>query len=185
VVLDGSASSDPDDGIKSYLWKQTSGLPVTLTNPTAVQPAFTAPSVGASGATLTFLLTVTDNGGLQSTATCNVYVKLKQGPDLTGSWQTLSSSRYMLSASFTVKNIGNQMAGPFITKFYLSNDGTTLGTLITWSSFNYLGAAQSKAVSFQYYATGLSGKYLIAVVDANSSVAESNEQNNKISAMIH
>jgi hypothetical protein len=64
VMLDGSNSSDPDDGIASYLWVQTAGPQVTLTSTTAVQPTFIAPNVGPNGSSLTFQLTVTDNGGL-------------------------------------------------------------------------------------------------------------------------
>jgi len=45
VTLDGSNSSDLDDGIASYLWDQTGGTPVPLSDPTAVQPTFTAPDV--------------------------------------------------------------------------------------------------------------------------------------------
>jgi hypothetical protein len=74
VMLDGSSSTDPDDGIASYLWTQTGGPPVTLTSTTAVQPTFTAPGVGPSGASLAFQLTVTDSGGLQSTDACLVDV---------------------------------------------------------------------------------------------------------------
>jgi hypothetical protein len=67
VTLDGSGSSDPDDGIASYLWVQTAGAEVTLSNTTAVQPTFTAPKFVAGANTLIFRLTVTDNGG-QSTS---------------------------------------------------------------------------------------------------------------------
>ncbi len=183
VLLDGSASSDPDDGIKSYLWKQTNGSPVTLASPTESQASFTAPNVDTD-TTLTFLLTVTDNGCLQSTANCNVYVKQQVGPDLTGSWASLSYSRSRVYGSFEIKNTGNQKAGAFVTRIYLSNDGSTLGTLIAKSSLSYLYAAQSKKISFKYYAAGLSGKYVIAVVDADNSVAESTEENNRISARI-
>jgi hypothetical protein len=79
VALDGFNSTDPDDGIASYgiasyLWTQTGGTPVTLSSTTAAQPTFTAPNVGPSGESLTFQLTVTDSGGLQSTDTCIVKV---------------------------------------------------------------------------------------------------------------
>jgi len=80
VILDASNSSDPDDGIASYLWEQTGGISVTLSDPTAVQPTFTAPNVGPGGASLTFRLTVTDNGGLQSTDTCIVNVTWENTP---------------------------------------------------------------------------------------------------------
>jgi hypothetical protein len=185
VVLDGSASSDPDDGIASYVWKQTSGPPVTLANPTAARTTFTAPYVDASGAALIFVLTVTDNGGLQSTDTCNVYVKQIPGPDLTGNWVTLSYSRFTLNGSFVVKNTGNQKAGISSINFYLSNDGITLGTLIKQSTVWYLDAAQSMTFTIKTSGTDLAGKYIVAVVDADNSVVESNEQNNRISAVIH
>jgi hypothetical protein len=184
VVLDGSASSDPDDGIASYQWKQTSGTPVTLTNPAGAQTTFTAPNVDASGATLSFTLTVKDNSGLQSTSTCNVYVKQEGGPDLTGNWSSLSYSRSRLYVSFTVKNTGDQRARSFYTSFYLSSDGTTPGTLIAQKSLRYLNAAQSSTISFKYSGSRLSGMYVIAVVDAYDSVAESNEQNNNVSVRI-
>jgi hypothetical protein len=74
VTLDGSNSSDPDDGIASYLWEQTDGPSVALSSTTAVRPTFTTPNVGVSGESLIFQLTVTDNGYQQSTDTCIVNV---------------------------------------------------------------------------------------------------------------
>ena len=66
VTLDASNSSDPDDGIASYLWEQTAGNPVTLSDPTEVDPTFVAPSGDASEMLLSFRVTVTDNGGLRA-----------------------------------------------------------------------------------------------------------------------
>jgi len=74
VTLNGSNSSDPDDGIASYLWEQTEGAEVTLSDSTEVNPTFPAPNVTLDGESFTFQLTVTDNGGLQSTDTCVVNV---------------------------------------------------------------------------------------------------------------
>jgi len=74
VMLNGLNSSDPDDGIQSYRWTQIGGQSVSLSNASAVRPTFTAPDVDAGGASLTFRLTVTDGGGLQSTDTCIVNV---------------------------------------------------------------------------------------------------------------
>ena len=45
----------------AYLWAQTGGPAVTLSDPTAVNPTFTAPS---SLSVLTFTLAVTDSLGL-------------------------------------------------------------------------------------------------------------------------
>ncbi len=80
VVLDGSNSFDPDDGIVAYQWWQISGPSVTLSNATAVQPTFTAPDVSAEGVALTFELTVTDSGGLTDTDTCTVNVTWNNVP---------------------------------------------------------------------------------------------------------
>lgn len=62
VVLNGSASRDPDGAIASYSWAQTSGPAVSLSNASAVSPTFTAPSVD-SAQTLVFTLTVRDAAG--------------------------------------------------------------------------------------------------------------------------
>jgi hypothetical protein len=74
VTLDGSNSSDPDDGIKSYLWKQVTGPSVSISNPQSVQPTFLAPNVGTDGVSFIFELTVTDFSSLQSTDTTIVNV---------------------------------------------------------------------------------------------------------------
>jgi hypothetical protein len=74
VTLDGSNSSDPDDGIEFYRWKQIAGTSVSLSNPTDDQPTFSAPTVGSDGVSFTFELTVTDYGSLQSTNTTIVNV---------------------------------------------------------------------------------------------------------------
>jgi hypothetical protein len=74
VTLDASNSSDPDGIIDCYFWKQMpGGSQVTLSDPNAMNPSFTAP-VGSSGETLTFQVTVTDDDGLESTDTSNVDV---------------------------------------------------------------------------------------------------------------
>lgn len=52
VTLDGSNSSDPDDGIHRYLWSQAVGTPITLSDATAVRPTFVTPPVDSDGAHL-------------------------------------------------------------------------------------------------------------------------------------
>jgi PKD repeat protein len=72
VLLSASNSTDPDDGIVSYLWEQTGGSAVTLSDPKAVQPTFFAPTSG--GEALTFKLTVTDKSGMQARDTSIVNI---------------------------------------------------------------------------------------------------------------
>lgn len=97
VTLNGSNSDDSDDGIESYLWEQVdTTYPVTLSDPAAEQPTFTAPEVGQDGAALTFRLTVTDYSGATSSDTCIInvsYVNIAPvadaGPDQTVAEGTL------------------------------------------------------------------------------------------------
>jgi len=83
VTLDATNSSDPDNGIASYLWSQLSGTVVTLSDPSASQPSFTAPGVDTGGDSLTFQLMVTDAGGLPSAAdTVSITVNDLTAPDV-------------------------------------------------------------------------------------------------------
>jgi hypothetical protein len=74
VTLDGSHSWDADGTVVSYSWTQIGGVAVTLSETWAAQPNFTAPDVGSEWILLTFQVTVTDDGGLQSQDTCIVQV---------------------------------------------------------------------------------------------------------------
>ena len=80
VTLDGSNSTDPDDGIESYLWKQVAGPSVSLSDPEAVQPTFLAPEVEPDGVSFIFELTVTDFGGLKASDTTTVNVRFVNDP---------------------------------------------------------------------------------------------------------
>jgi outer membrane protein OmpA-like peptidoglycan-associated protein len=64
VTLDGSASFDPDGDAITFSWIQTGGPTVTLSTPTSAKTTFTA----VAGQVYQFKLTVTDSGGLSSSA---------------------------------------------------------------------------------------------------------------------
>ncbi len=80
MILNGLATSDPDDGITTFHWVQTEGIPVKLSDPNAVYPRFTSPDVGPEGGSLRFELTVTDKGGLKDTDSCMVNVSWSNLP---------------------------------------------------------------------------------------------------------
>jgi hypothetical protein len=75
VTLDGTLSTDIDDGIESYRWHQLEGPPVTFDDPKAAQLKFSAPSSGPYGSNMLFALKVKDKGGLKKSAKCAVFVQ--------------------------------------------------------------------------------------------------------------
>jgi hypothetical protein len=75
VILDGTLSTDIDDGIDSYRWHQLEGPPVTFDDPKAAQLKFSAPSSGPYGSNMLFALKVKDKGGLKKSAKCAVFVQ--------------------------------------------------------------------------------------------------------------
>lgn len=122
MVLDGSNSSDPDDGIAAFQWRQIGGPAVVLASSTSVSPTFTAPDVETQGASLTFELTVTDTGGLQDTDTCVVTVKwvnaaplADAGPDQ----QVIEGARITLDGSNS-----RDMDGTLAAYRWRQTDGT-------------------------------------------------------------
>ena len=108
VTLDGSASTDSDDGIASYLWNQIDGTPVTLSGHNSELATFITPETDKYGSNLTFKLTVTDFGGLQATADSSIFVMQNELPtlnsvEITGSTQVNESSgdQYTLTANYS------------------------------------------------------------------------------------
>lgn len=73
VTLDGGNSNDPDGDVLTFLWTQTMGPPVALSNTDTASVSFTAPSV-ASDTLLRFNLAVTDPDGLNDSANVSVTV---------------------------------------------------------------------------------------------------------------
>jgi hypothetical protein len=188
VMLDGSKSTDPDDGIASFHWTQTAGRPIIFDNPSAVQTFFTAPTVPSDGEDLALELTVTDSGGLKSTDSCIVMVtQIGAGPDLTGKWVSLNSSHIwcLIRANFKVENLGTQDAKSFSLYFYLSEDATLDGTdmRIGNRSVDSLGAGQAKDIILKTkYPNSTAYTYIIAQVDAGNAVSETDETNNIIAS---
>src|SRR3989442_14346835 len=135
VGLNGAASSDPDRDSSSHSWNQTAGPTVTLSNSNTVAPTFTAPSVGPSGSTLTFELTVSDGKGGTATDTVDVIVKninqppvANAGPDQTvseGSSVGLNGAASSDPDGDTLSHSWTQTAGPTVT---LSNSNIATPT---------------------------------------------------------
>ena len=71
VTLNGTASSDPDGTIDSYVWSQISGTTVTLNTPEEQTASFTSPNEEGN---LVFKLVVTDNESASDSDTIKVTI---------------------------------------------------------------------------------------------------------------
>ncbi len=192
VTLNGTSSSDPDGNPISFSWTQTAGPAVTLSNSSSATPTFTAPQVSTS-TVLTFQLVVND--GLLSSAPDTVNVTVLDtacGVDFTGTFSKLTRKTYKgkdtLSFTLAIFNGGTvQSRGSFKVKFYVSTDavlgsGDTLvftKTLKDSDSEGRIKPGNTANVSGSVTVTSpTQGKYLIAQVDADNNICESNEGNN-------
>ena len=113
------------------------------------------------------------------------------GPDLTGSWTDLTQTcrttrqgqKCSVKGTFAVSNIGNRDSSSTYVKFYLSDDGNfdQTDTFLKSFSTGKLKAGKGKNINLNYnLPTGISasGKYVIAVIDPDNLVAETNESIN-------
>jgi hypothetical protein len=126
VSLDGSESSDPDAGDSvSYQWVQTGdGPPVSLSDDTAAQPTFTAPSVD-SAATLEFELRVSDDSNATDTDTVNVTVEPPAAAQFQVSGLSAPDAATQgdsIDVSADVENTGGQTATETV-EFRVDSDG--------------------------------------------------------------
>ena len=93
ITLNGANSFDPDGEIVTYLWEQTAGIRVTLTNQNQAITSFTAPETDANGASLQFRLSVTDDLGAISQDECLINLVRNNQPPVAeaGPDQTVSA----------------------------------------------------------------------------------------------
>ena len=84
VILDGSASSDPDGSIVGYQWALIGATGIAINRASTSQASFTAPVVGLGGGTFSFRLTVTDDDDSSSISNMTVSVLKSSSTDVDG-----------------------------------------------------------------------------------------------------
>jgi len=108
VTLNGSGSKDVDDGISLCQWSQTSGPPVDLSSPAVFNPSFIAPEPASGGTSLSFIITITDLGGLQAQDSCTVKVEsTPPPPEKTDQVQIIKSQFYRYRGQLIVEAISD------------------------------------------------------------------------------
>jgi hypothetical protein len=113
--------------------------------------------------------------------------------DLTGEWTSLTQSckgvkwwkTCALQGAFHLQNAGNQNASSAILQFYLSDtkEGDGKGTLLKQVSTGDLNAGEVKAENLYYplqKGKTATGMYVIAVIDADNTIAEADKKNNRV-----
>jgi len=146
VLLDGTASYDPDIEPLTYQWTQILGPAVTLLGGNTVLPTFVAPSVGPAGATIVFDLTVTDPRNLTGPDSVSIFVtNLNQvpvanaGPDQTVNENASVTLNGMLSTDPDLDALSftwTQTGGPLV----LLTGGGTVSPTFTAPSVGMGGA---------------------------------------------
>jgi len=116
------------------------------------------------------------------------------GPDLTGSWQSLDKTCKNkrkglvcnLKGTLEFMNNGSKDTLPSVIKLFLSDDRSFNKENVYLIEFamDGLKAGEKKVIKWSYlFPIGetASGKYIIALIDANHSVLEEDEDNNEVS----
>jgi CSLREA domain-containing protein len=127
VTLNGAASADPDNHTPlAYLWQQTSGPAVVLSNNAASAPTFTAPTAPT---VLTFTLAVTDSTGLADATPDEVVVRV-QDAAIGGLSAASSSPTRLTDSTFFTATI---LAGSNVSYEWAFGDGspTRAGQTVT------------------------------------------------------
>ena len=180
VALNGTNSTDPDDGIAAYRWEQIGGTPVDISNATEPEASFVAPDAYPDDVSLTFQLTVEDAGGLKSTDTCVVNVSWINEPPVAdaGPDQTVDESATVTLDGTNSRDPDDSIA--FVRWKQLS------GTPVTFSNPEVLkanfnvpqGVAEDESMVFQLTVTdsgGLSSQDACTVMIAQKTVYEDAE----------
>jgi hypothetical protein len=141
-------------------------------------------------------------GGCAGTGQCSVIMNadktvtatfnLLSGPDLTGNWasfvqtikETKNGTKCKIKGVFAIQNTGNEDALSSEVRFYLSDDdiydgGDTFLKEVSTGKKMKVGKIKNKKLKYKLpLGETATGKYVIAVLDADNSIDEVTESNN-------
>ena len=171
VILDGTASNDPDGSIASWQWQQSSGPAVDLAGSVNPQATFTAPDL-TQGADLVFTLTVTDNEGASAMATTTVSVA---GSDPTLRYQL--TGEVVTSNSQDLDGDTNDPANPLATNNSIGTAQTlvspiTLGGYVNEPGSGASGRSTAAGDLDDYYRVDLLAGQAVTLLVADYQVAD-------------
>ena len=120
ATLDGGGSYDPDGDKLAYAWRQSANdsVQVDLSDETAAQPSFTAPTA-AVGQTLNFTLTVTDPTNASSTADVAVAIGADNNPPTV----TITSRPVLEDSQVTLTSSASDPDGDRIASYLWTQTG--------------------------------------------------------------
>lgn len=138
VVLNGSASKDPNNNNLTYQWRQIGGPHVTLTNATKAKPSFTAPTGSPIDVTLVFQLIVDD--GMLDTLPDHVSVHVLPPAPLpniaslatvTASSQSIETNQQALKA---IDGVADGWPGNYPHEWVTSGEEANAWIQLNWNS---------------------------------------------------
>ncbi|MGZ4664696.1 MAG: DUF7402 domain-containing protein [Frankiaceae bacterium] len=132
VTLDGSASTDPDGDPLNYRWTQTAGPAITLSDPTAARPTFTAP---ADPTNLTFALVVSDGQASSTAASVQVSVHATAATNVAGQATVTASSQNPGTGQTAAKatdGVADGYPGDYTREWATDGDGAGSWLRLTW-----------------------------------------------------
>lgn len=181
ITIDGSDFSLGTDSC--------SGRTLAASTNCTFQVAFTPTAIGTKSATLSIPSNDPDENPA-TVALAGTGADLR--PDLYGLWSNVSRSGpkkgvYTVTGTFTTANGGSASASNVAVNFYLSSDGAFNAgdTLVGTYKPKILAAGASKTTTVRFTsATDPAGKFVIAVIDPQNNIIESDENNNSANATI-